>query len=649
MQSASASSDSRAKAISAAGALLFFLLCTGTSCARWANFAYRTFDLAYYVQALWQLIHGRFEVSVQYVPLLGNHVEPIVLLIAPIFFVVRHPMLFVVLQNAALATMGPIAYRIARELGFDAKRALLISSALLLAPATGYIALHEFHPEAFAAPFLLLMLHAGITGRCGRHWLCFLAVLACKENMAPLLATYCVVQCAAQRKRAWAERRRWFIWPLAVAIVWFFLCSKVITPAFNGGNIDYAALYERLGNSGSEIIRNVVIKPQLVLTALSTSLRGGNLVWGLLFPFLLLPLLRPKWLLIATPILLQHLLSWRSSEWTIYFHYAAPLLPLFWFASAEAIAALQQSPRSVKAFAFTLPVLVFLACAGAQIWFGPAATIGETTRDWFAGTKERARKAAFLHKIPLDASVAAPLPYLSHLAMREQLHSLHYILKGLKTLSRDPFVLPEPTEYVLIDYSDSATFDAGAGYYHPAMRGLGGLLVPSSDQLLHKFLAPAAWKSESADELTLLRRVDRSDASTAEPAAAVGEIGSHTALLETTKSREDLAAGESFEVITRWRFTGDRQVIPWMVLQLTNQEKAARILLNRGLCAPEAGDGIIEDTWKITATVGLPAGTYAVEALFFDKTKQAWVQKSDDKAPVTLLLPAVSVGTLRVR
>jgi len=46
-------------------ALIFFAACTWASYAHWANFEYRSFDLAYYVQALWQLIHGRFEVSVE--------------------------------------------------------------------------------------------------------------------------------------------------------------------------------------------------------------------------------------------------------------------------------------------------------------------------------------------------------------------------------------------------------------------------------------------------------------------------------------------------------------------------------------------------------------------------------------------------------
>src|SRR5437868_1355576 len=63
------------KVIVTALAGLFFLICTWTSYARWANFQYRSFDLAYYVQAIWQLIHGRLGLSVENVPLLGNHVE----------------------------------------------------------------------------------------------------------------------------------------------------------------------------------------------------------------------------------------------------------------------------------------------------------------------------------------------------------------------------------------------------------------------------------------------------------------------------------------------------------------------------------------------------------------------------------------------
>ncbi len=266
-------------------ALAFFAVCTWVSYARWANFEYRTFDLAYYVQALWQLIHGRFQVSVQGVPLLGNHVEPIVFLIAPIFLVFRHPLVFVVIQNAALASMGPVAFNIGQRLGLDRKTALLLAVAILITPATGYIALHEFHPEALTAPFLLLMLQARLRDSLRAHWGWLLAVLACKENMALLLAAYCAVHFVLERKRPLAELRAWFLWPMALSILWFLVCTQLITPALNSGNIDYLALYDRLGASAGDILLKAVTQPQRIFGALSQSLTHGNLLWGCSFPF----------------------------------------------------------------------------------------------------------------------------------------------------------------------------------------------------------------------------------------------------------------------------------------------------------------------------------------------------------------------------
>ena len=61
-------------------------------------------------------------------------------------------------------------------------------------------------------------------------------------------------------------------------------------------------------------------------------------------------------------------------------------------------------------------------------------------------------------------------------------------------------------DFVFIDYADSATFDAGAGYYHPAMKTVDGRVISSSDQLLHDFLKRAAWKTDSRNELTLMQK-----------------------------------------------------------------------------------------------------------------------------------------------
>jgi uncharacterized membrane protein len=641
------------KVIVTALAGLFFLICTWTSYARWANFQYRSFDLAYYVQAIWQLVHGRFDVSVENVPLLGNHVEPIVFVFAPLFAVFRHPMLFVAVQNAALATMPLVGYDIAKRLGLDAKRACLLSSALLLAPAAGYIAIHEFHPEALVAPFILLMLQARVARSISRHWLWFVAVLACKENMAPLLIVYCATQCVLERNRV--ELRRWYLWPMILAIIWFVLCAYVITPALNSGNIDYVALYDQLGTSPGNILLNAIMRPQLIGRALLQSLTHGNLVWGLLFPFLCLPLLRPRWIVIASPVLLQHLLSWRSSEWMIYFHYAAPLLPLFWIALVEAIAAYDQWKHVPSFVSRATPWLVIVGCVASQIWLGPLSRIITTTADWFEAGQERARKNAFIAQIPPASSVVAPLAYLSHLAMREKLYSLHYILKGLKTLSRSSYEPPSSTDFVLIDYRDSATFDPGAGFYHPTMKTVDGRIIPSSDRLLHDFLKKAAWSVDEQDELTLLRNLgsrrtpvtsEQSSSGDAEP--GVFSTGA-TRLLSIATTGGTVSRSRPLEVHLRWKLQGERDVFPWMLLRLSRDEKAKVALFVKGLCAPEATEGIRTEHWRVVTAERLLPGDYALEALFVNNSKRAWFETTGSGGgDSTLLSPPVSLGHIKV-
>jgi uncharacterized membrane protein len=643
------------KVIVTALAGLFFLICTWTSYARWANFQYRSFDLAYYVQAIWQLIHGRLDVSIENVPLLGNHVEPIVFLFAPLFAVFRHPMLFVAVQNAALATMPLVGFDIARRLGLDAKRACLLSTALLFAPAAGYIAIHEFHPEALVAPFLLLMLQAWVAKSISRHWLWFVAVLACKENMAPLLVVYCATQCVAERNRGLAELRRWFLWPMGLALIWFVLCACVITPALNSGNIDYVALYDQLGTSPGNILLNAIVRPQLIGRALLRSLNHGNLVWGLLLPFLCLPLLRPRWILIAAPILLQHLLSWRSSEWMIYFHYAAPLLPLFWIASVEAIAASDEWKHIPLFVSRAAAWLVIVGCVAAQIWVGPAARIVTTTADWFGAGDERARKTGFIAQIPPTSSVVAPLPYLSHLAMREKLYSLHYILKGLKTLSRSSYEPPSSTDFVLIDYRDSATFDPGAGFYHPTMKTIDGRIIPSSDRLLHDFLKEAVWTADEQDELTLLRNLESPKAfGTGEHSSpAAGEpslfsIGG-TRLISIATTGKLISRSRPLEVQLRWKVQSERDVFPWMLLRLSGDEKAKVALFVKGLCVPEATEGIHTETWRVVTAESLLPGDYSLEALFVDNSKRAWFETTGSGGgDATLLSAPVSLGHIKI-
>ncbi len=226
---------------------------------------------------------------------------------------------------------------------------------------------------------------------------------------------------------------------------------------------------------------------------------------------------------------------------------------------------------------------------------------------------------------------------------------MHYVLKGLKTLSRSTYDPPPPTDFVLIDYDDSATFDAVAGYYHPTMKTVDGRVIPSSDRLLHEFLKRCPWVVSSSSELTLLRQNKSAQAQipAAESPREIVEMGTGTTLTSITKSGDQLPE-QPLEIRLSWNFQSPREVFPWMFLKLTSRDRRNVILISKGLCAPEAASGPYQESWRIAPSDRIPEGDYGVEALFVDNTRRVWAAKSKSDPQSILLSAPVALGELRV-
>ena len=594
-------------------ALLFSALTFTVSWWHWWTFQYGTFDLAFYVQAMWLALRGKWMVSLLNVPLMGNHAEPIVFLLTPLFAICPHPMLFVAVQTLAFASMPFTAWRIGQLLKLEPRAALCLALATLVTPAALSIGIYEFHPEALAAPLLLLLFEARLAEKYGRYWLWFLAVLAVKENMAPLLVMYCGVLAVLEWKKRGREWRiAWDFLPAAVAVGWVLLYGKVISPAMNAGNVDYLQLYGQLGSSPGDIVHKFFTEPHLVLGALHTSLTQGNMLPALLLPFLLLPLLRPRWLLIAAPLLLQHLLSYRYSEWSLGAHYPAPFLALFWIAAAESLTKFRTQTAIAAA--------VLLACVAAHFRFGAAHELASEIPGLSATLEEREWKAQMIADIPDDASVTAGLGFLAHLAKRENLISLHHILKGLKTLSIAAYEPPPPGDVVVIDYADTLTFNTFAGYYHPWSHVDATHSIPSSDRLLHDYLSQAQWRVQSTNSMSVFRR-DK-------PFILRPAANKPIQLVEGT-TLDDVRVIRQFpgawQIRMTYEFSGERKRFPWLMLVMSDGQHLFPII--KGICAPEAGDGTYTEEWTVLFPNWMHAGYHSGFAEFYDGNQAAWDKK----------------------
>jgi hypothetical protein len=85
-----------------------------------------------------------------------------------------------------------------------------------------------------------------------------------------------------------------------------------------------------------------------------------------------------------------------------------------------------------------------------------------------------------------------------------------------------------------------------------------------------------------------------------------------------------------------------------MLLRLS-REKAKVALLVKGLCAPEATEGIYTETWRVVTAEHLLPGDYSLEALFVDNSKRAWFETNRSGGGESTLLSApVSLGHIKV-
>jgi hypothetical protein len=623
--------------------------------ADWMELRYETADLATYVQWLDNCLRGVWVGSIQQVPMLGNHADPIVFLLLPFHALWPHPMLPVLAQSALVATMAPLGFAIARRLGLGLCTSACLAAATVLNPGTAFAAIHEFHPETLVAPLLLAVFWAHLAGGRRTFWAACAAVLACKENMALLLPPLCAAM-AWDRRGDLGHRElalRYGI-PAAAALAWFGLYIGWLQPMWNPGHVGFSTLYGRFGDSGGEIARTLLTDPARTWAHLSVAMRG-TLGWGLLVPLLFLPLRKPLWLVPILPIYAQHFLSWRPSEWEIYAHYAAPLVPVLWFAAARALAdgepfERRRFPRLTAALA----AAIVLATLVAHATYGLGPRLAGRDRLLPGATLDPSTRLAALDGLAPAAELVLPIPYLAHAATREQLHSLHYLLKGLYSISHQEYAPPASADFLLCDFADPATFDASSGFYHPPLAGRDGRALPSSDVLLHRFLAAHPWSVERTNEIARFRRLPSPSAAApapSEPAAAPARLNGGAELHGATRLGDRIGFRKAVAFRLRWRFPPPtREIFPWATLELLGLDgERGRYAIQMGLCAPHAppSPALLEESWNVVRPPDVPPGRYAARLVFTDRPR--WIEavrKNDDATRA--LLHIVPVGKLTV-
>jgi uncharacterized membrane protein len=372
------------------------------------------FDHGIFSQYVWLFghLHEPFN-TINLRTLLGDHVEPVMILLAPLGALGVGAVGLLVVQTLALAATAPLLYLLAREYG--ARGWVAATPALLwcASPVVIHVAFHDFHPEALVPALLVAGGLALARGRSG--WFLATAVLACatKEDVALTYAALGLVL-------VWTGRRRLGGLLAAAATAWSLVAVLVVLPAFgNAAKDEFGPRFagER-GDSFADALHYMVVHP---LTTVSHAVTPNTIGIGTLLVATTggLCLLAPRWLLGAAPSIGLNIFSWYDLQQTIDYHYW--IVPVGAVALAGAIGAGAVSRAATGTWVrIAASAGVVLALLSLQ-WMN--AISAQIRYEW----PKRADRQAVFAAIPSGARVSAPMHALSHLSERKWL-----------------FVLPEP-------------------------------------------------------------------------------------------------------------------------------------------------------------------------------------------------------------
>lgn len=301
-------------------ASIIFFFC---SSLRHGLFQSTAFELGIYDQVVYLISQGKPPISsFLEVHHLGNHAAWGVYFIALFYRIYPsvHWLLFI--QAVSLALGAWPTWSLAKQAGLNSAFSLTMAIVYLLYPIVFNVNLFDFHPEVMALPAFLGAILAAKLNKMGWFCLAIIWILGCKDALSLTVAAMGVWLLFEEKKR------RFGIVALFAGVVWFIIVVQGIIPYFKAGlGPGGVGRYSYLGNSISEIIINLLLKPKLVLERVFSwkTLEYFTLFLAPVFLWLSPRNLSP--LLSAFPALVKNILSEIDAQRDLIHQYSIPILP----------------------------------------------------------------------------------------------------------------------------------------------------------------------------------------------------------------------------------------------------------------------------------------------------------------------------------
>lgn len=389
---------------------------------------YQTFgwDLGFFDQLMWQASRGNFNFvsTIGNINLLGDHFQPVLYLLAPLYWIWSDVRIILVFQALLVTSTALPLYLLAREKLHNEFLSISISISYLLFSGTQFTITNEFHQSAFIPLLLSLGFYWMETGK--RNWgiIAILSLLLVKEEMGLLITAIGLMYIFRKQVKTG-------IMLTVGGLFSFYILINSIIPAVSSQNSYIHYGYGSLGETPADVAKSVINNPPAGFRSIIEPKIKLEQVGASIISFGGLPLLSPVSLIPVFQNYAVRFLDDRNiHRWLNNNHYSAPLGPLLAYATISALGKFKSrkfpavylvSTSIIVALVFKLPIWSLFK---SQLYFTP---------QWVKDID------AVVKLVPSNAPVAVNNSVFPHLSQRDKI-----------------YLLPEinDAEYIVLDLED---------------------------------------------------------------------------------------------------------------------------------------------------------------------------------------------------
>jgi uncharacterized membrane protein len=376
------------------------------------------FDLGNMVQAVWSTTQGRpLEVTEGTAPeqivRLGAHVDPFLVLLAPVWLVWSSPLALVLAQIAALSLGALPVYWVACRHLSSRTAGVLLALAYLAYPWLAWSAVDAIHPVTFAIPLLLYCVYFLDTDRLVAFAACAIVAASTGELLGVTIGALGVWYALSRHRRTAG-----FV-IAGVGTAWTLISLQLVIPAFSRDSSVFYGFYENVGASPRGVLETAVTNP----AAIASELLAGNVLLycvAIAAPLVALFLLAPGLSAVAVPPLAVLALADGAGPLDPRLHYVAAIVPFLVVGTVFGIARLQPNARVPAA------AMVLVVSSGMWAVFGPWDGAPAASSLWYHGDASPRHVAALdraVELVPERVPVSASNLVGGHLSARRYVHT----------------------------------------------------------------------------------------------------------------------------------------------------------------------------------------------------------------------------------